>query len=101
MMSIHVIDLHFLENLETIAAFAVPTEEGLLLIETGPYTTFAHLQDGLKKLGYALSDVKHVAVTHIHFDHSGAAWALAERGANVYVHPFGYPHLLDPTKLYE
>jgi glyoxylase-like metal-dependent hydrolase (beta-lactamase superfamily II) len=43
--------------------------------------------------------VRHVFLSHIHFDHAGAAWRFAELGATVYVHPRGAPHLLDPTKL--
>ena len=39
-----------------------------------------------------------IHVLDLHF--KGAAWALAETGAKVYVHPFGYKHLLDPSKLY-
>src|SRR5262249_13735426 len=38
-------------------------------------------------------------LTHIHLDHAGAAWAMAEMGANIYVHPRGYAHLADPSKL--
>ncbi|GAB4329042.1 MAG: MBL fold metallo-hydrolase [Flammeovirgaceae bacterium] len=100
-MKLHILDLHFLDNLQTIAAFLIESSDGLILVETGPYSTFSHLERGISSLGFALKDVRHVVVTHIHFDHAGAAWALAELGANVYVHPFGYPHLLDPTKLYD
>jgi glyoxylase-like metal-dependent hydrolase (beta-lactamase superfamily II) len=100
-MKLHILDLHFLDNLQTIAAFLIESSEGLILVETGPYSTFSHLEKGVTSLGFAMKDIRHVVVTHIHFDHAGAAWALAELGANVYVHPFGYPHLLEPSKLYE
>ena len=96
---IHVLDLHFKVE-SAIASFLVETSEGPILIETGPHSTFEFLKKGLEKHGYQPSDVKHVFLTHIHFDHAGAAWAFAETGAKVYVHPFGYKHLLDPSKLY-
>lgn len=98
-MTIHTLDLHFLTD-EAIASFVVETSEGPVLVETGPHSTFRHLEAGLKNLGYAPSDIRHVFLTHIHFDHAGAAWALAKEGARVYVHPFGYKHLLNPDKLY-
>jgi glyoxylase-like metal-dependent hydrolase (beta-lactamase superfamily II) len=49
--------------------------------------------------GYTLQDVTHLLLTHIHLDHAGAAGALAAQGAQVYVHPLGAPHLLNPQKL--
>jgi len=70
-------------------------------VETGPSTTLPRLEQRLGQLGWALSDFKHVLLTHIHFDHAGAAWALAQAGATVYVHPVGKPHLEQPGKLYQ
>ena len=96
---IYILDLEFLDINKAIAAFLVETNEGLVLIESGPYSTFNNLKKAVKKVGYELDDIKHVLLTHIHFDHAGAAWALAEKGAKVYVHPIGYPHMADPTKL--
>ncbi len=95
----HTLDLHFLTD-HAIASFVIESEDGLIVIESGPHSTFPQLEKGLKNLGYSVSDVKHLLLTHIHFDHAGAAWALAEQGATVYVHPRGYKHLLDPDRLY-
>lgn len=96
---IHIIDLHFLDNKQAIAAFLIPSSDGLILIESGPYSTFSSLQKNVESLGYKITDIKHVLLTHIHLDHAGAAWKLAEYGAKVYVHPFGMKHLADPSKL--
>lgn len=96
----HVIDLHFKTD-HTIAAFVVETSAGPVLIETGPHSVFDTLRKGLADLGYQPGDIRHVLLSHIHFDHAGAAWAFAELGAKVYVHPAGYRHLQDPTKLYQ
>ena len=98
---IDIIDLHFLDFEETIAAYVVETSEGPVLIETGPFSTYPNLDRGLSYLGYRASDIEHVLLTHIHFDHAGAAWALAEAGATIYVHPAGHKHLLDPSRLYD
>jgi glyoxylase-like metal-dependent hydrolase (beta-lactamase superfamily II) len=53
----------------------------------------------LHEVGFAAKDVRHVFLSHIHFDHAGAAWRFAELGATVYVHPRGAPHLIDPSRL--
>jgi glyoxylase-like metal-dependent hydrolase (beta-lactamase superfamily II) len=97
---IKILDLHFLDKSDTIAAFLVKTSAGPILFETGPYSTYEHLKEALAEEGVQPSDVKHVFVTHIHFDHAGAAWALAKEGATVYVHPFGKRHLHAPEKLW-
>ncbi|MEL6730349.1 MAG: MBL fold metallo-hydrolase [Bacteroidota bacterium] len=96
---VHTLDLHFKVE-SAIASFLVETSEGPVLVETGPHSTFEMLKKGLATHGYTPADIQHVFLTHIHFDHAGGAWAFAETGAKVYVHPFGYKHMLDPTKLY-
>lgn len=96
---IHLIDLHFQGQQEAIAAFLIETSEGPILIETGPHSTLPRLEKGIQEAGFQLTDVKHVFLTHIHLDHAGVAWKFAEHGATVYVHPRGYPHMHDPSKL--
>lgn len=96
---IHTLDLHF-QVPNSIAVYVIETTEGPVLVETGPHSRFAHLEAELKKLGYRPADFKHVFVTHIHFDHAGAAWAFAEQGATIYVHPRGWKHMHDPERLY-
>jgi glyoxylase-like metal-dependent hydrolase (beta-lactamase superfamily II) len=96
---VHILDLQF-KTSESIASFLIETNEGPVLIETGPHSTFEHLKKGLTEHGYTPEDVKHVFLTHIHFDHAGAAWAMAEAGAKIYVHPRGYKHLMNPERLY-
>jgi len=100
MATIHTIDLVFLEEQQTIASFLVETSEGPVLIDTGPESTWPQLQKGINLLGYQLGDIKHVLLTHIHFDHAGAAWRLAELGAMIHVHPLGLPHLASPERLW-
>lgn len=98
---IHVIDLQFLGFEEAIACFLLESNDGLVLIETGPYSTFPAIEHALREHGQRIQDVQHVLLSHIHFDHAGAAWAFAKAGAKIYLHPFGVPHLQDPSRLYE
>lgn len=99
-MKIHTIDLRFMGVERSIAAFAVEGPEGTVLIECGPHSTIANLETGLTNAGLSMSDIKHVFLSHIHFDHAGAAWVFADAGATIYVHPIGLPHLASPEKLY-
>lgn len=96
---IHLLDLQFRGNPQTIAAFLVETAQGPVLIETGPHSCLPALEKGLDNLGYRLADIRHALLTHIHLDHAGAAWVLAREGATVYVHPAGKKHLVDPSRL--
>ncbi len=97
---LHTLDLRFLQTEETIAAFLYETAAGPVLFECGPHSVFPALKSELKKYGYAPADLQALFLTHIHFDHAGAAWALAQEGVRVYVHPRGYKHLQDPSRLY-
>lgn len=101
MEKINIIDLNFLEEKQTIAAFLVESEGGPVLVETGPESTWPQLESGINRLGYQISDIKHVLLSHIHFDHAGAAWKMAAAGARVYVHPLGLPHLASPERLWQ
>src|SRR3954464_9377812 len=96
---IHVLDTNHLGRPGIIAATVLETSEGPILFDTGPESTFENVETELRKSGFDPRDIRHVFLSHIHFDHAGAAWRLAELGATVYVHPRGAPHLLDPTKL--
>ena len=95
----HTLDLHFQGYEHAIAAFVIESSEGPILIESGPYSTFHVLGKALAEIGYKTEDIKHVLLSHIHFDHAGAAWAFAKKGATIYLHPFGADHMHDPTKL--
>ena len=98
-MIVHVLDTRQLGRSGIIAATAVETNDGLVLFDTGPESTFANVAGELQQAGFAANDVRHVFLSHIHFDHAGAAWRFAELGATIYVHPRGAPHLIDPTRL--
>lgn len=98
-MTITCIDHEFLGTPQVIASYLVQAPEGYILIETGPASSQARLESELLARGVRLEEIAHVLVTHIHLDHAGGAGVWAERGAKVYVHPKGAPHLVDPSKL--
>ena len=98
---IHILDTRQLGRPGIIAATALETNEDWALFDTGPESTFDNVVAELAKAGAQPEDVRHVFLSHIHFDHAGAAWRFAELGATIYVHPRGEAHLVDPTKLIE
>jgi len=100
-MKIHILDTRQLGHAGIVAATALETDDGIALFDTGPESTLDNVIVDLRKAGFEASDVRHVFLSHIHFDHAGAAWRFAQSGATIYVHPRGAPHLIDPTKLVE
>ncbi len=98
-MDIQIFDTRQLGRRGIIAATAVAIGEELVLFDTGPESTFANVTRQIQEAGLDARDVRHVFLSHIHFDHAGAAWRFAELGATIYVHPRGAPHLIDPSRL--
>ena len=93
------IDLQFQGKTQAIASYLIRQGDAVVLIESGPGSTLSALEAGLAKEGLSPRDVTHVLLTHIHLDHAGAAGWLSRQGAEIYVHPIGAPHLLNPEKL--
>ncbi|MEM0472920.1 MAG: MBL fold metallo-hydrolase [Sulfolobales archaeon] len=77
-------------------------EQGVAIIDPGPRNSAERLLNGLRELGIDFRNVKHIILTHIHLDHGGGAATVAKRigNATVYVHPVGYRHVIDPSKLW-
>lgn len=101
MQDVTTLDLNFRNANEAIGAFLVKSSDGLILIETGPESTFPALKSQVEAIGHRIADIRQVLLTHIHFDHAGAAWKLAQAGAQIYVHPVGLPHLASPERLWK
>lgn len=93
------LDLNFLGRPQVIASYLIRDSDSVVLVESGPGSTLTQLQAGLAAEGLSARDVTHVLLTHIHLDHAGAAGWLAAQGAEIYVHPVGAPHMLNPEKL--
>jgi glyoxylase-like metal-dependent hydrolase (beta-lactamase superfamily II) len=84
-----------------VAAFVVPGENGVAVVETGPATVAGTLTEGLASLGIGPSDVAYFVGSHIHLDHAGGAGDLIEAfpEATIVVHREGARHMIDPAKL--
>jgi glyoxylase-like metal-dependent hydrolase (beta-lactamase superfamily II) len=93
------IDLNFQNKTQAIASYLIRHNDGAVLIESGPGSTLPALEAALAKENLSPRDITHVLLTHIHLDHAGAAGWLAKQGAQIYVHPNGAPHLINPEKL--
>ena len=97
--SVVTLDLNFQDKSQAIASYLIRDGDAVVLVESGPGSCLAGLEAGLRTNGLSLADVTHVLLTHIHLDHAGAAGRLSRYGAQIYVHPIGAPHLLNPEKL--
>lgn len=93
------IDLNFQGKTQAIASYLIQHGDAVILVESGPGSTLPALEAGLAKEGLSPRNLTHVLLTHIHLDHAGAAGWLSQQGAQIYVHPLGAPHLLNPEKL--
>jgi len=95
------IDLMHMGLDRIIAVYVVETDDGLALFDCGPASTLATLEAGLAARGLALQDIDHLLLSHIHFDHAGAAGALVRKhpGLRVHVSGIGAPHVVDPSRL--
>ena len=84
-----------------VACYLLETEDGPALFDCGPTTCIAALEGGLGERGLALTDVRHLLLSHIHLDHAGAAGVLVRKHPSLQVHvsEVGAPHLVDPSKL--
>lgn len=96
---VHTLDLNFQGQPMAIASYMLEHSGGIVLVESGPGSTLGALEAALQTHGYGIRHVTHVLLTHIHLDHAGAAGYLAQQGAQIFVHPVGAPHLLNPEKL--
>jgi glyoxylase-like metal-dependent hydrolase (beta-lactamase superfamily II) len=95
------LDLRFLGLERAIAAYVVETGDGPALHDCGPATTLPRLEECLRELDLELTDIRHLLLSHIHFDHAGAAGSLVRRHPEltVWVSEVGAPHLVDPSRL--
>ena len=95
------IDLRHLGNDKVVAAYLLDTADGPALFDCGPATTVDTLRAALAERGLAVADLRHLLLSHIHFDHAGAAGVLVRENPRLTVHvsAIGAPHLVDPARL--
>lgn len=99
--NIHLLDTCHQGHPGAIGVYVVELPEGgWALVETGPGVTYPQLLAGFEQVGVELADLQAILLTHIHLDHAGAAGRLIrESNANLYVHPVGAKHMIDPSRL--
>jgi glyoxylase-like metal-dependent hydrolase (beta-lactamase superfamily II) len=100
-MSLQPLDLLHLGRERVIGCYLLDTDDGPALFDCGPSSCVATLKERLHERGLALSDVRHLLLSHIHLDHAGAAGVLVREHPDLQVHvsEIGAPHVIDPTKL--
>lgn len=69
-----------------VGCYIIDTGAGLILLDTAIPESLYMLVDSIYRLGYQMSDIKMILISHAHFDHMGAAAAMKElTGAFVYL----------------
>jgi glyoxylase-like metal-dependent hydrolase (beta-lactamase superfamily II) len=98
---IYLIDTGFMDNQVAVGVFLIVGPDGLGLVETGPSTVLENVIAGIMSAGYDIENVRDVAVTHIHLDHSGGLGELMgqHHRMRAWAHPVGVPHLVSPERL--
>lgn len=94
------IDLHH-QTERVVGVYLLEAGDGPALFDCGPTTCIETLKAGLAARGLALTDIRHLLLSHIHLDHAGAAGSLvrAHPALRVHVSEIGAPHLVDPSRL--
>jgi glyoxylase-like metal-dependent hydrolase (beta-lactamase superfamily II) len=95
------IDLHHQAAEKVVGVYVLETNDGPALFDCGPTTCIPALKEGLEARGLALTDIRHLLLSHIHLDHAGAAGTLVRKHPDLQVHvsEIGAPHLVDPSRL--
>src|SRR5437016_6820620 len=95
------IDLGFGGRERVIGVYLLETRDGPALFDCGPTTCVERLKERLAERALALTDLRHLLLSHIHLDHAGAAGVLVREHPDLQVHvsEIGAPHLVDPSRL--
>jgi glyoxylase-like metal-dependent hydrolase (beta-lactamase superfamily II) len=95
------IDLLHMGVERVIGVYLLETADGLALHDCGPASCIPELKRALADRGFALTDLRHLLLSHIHLDHAGGAGVLVREhpGLRVHVSEVGAPHLIEPERL--
>lgn len=69
--------------------YLIAYKSGLILVDPGMESNSSKIVQQVKELGYSMSDIKHVLLTHCHVDHSHSASYWLKRGAEIHIHKTG------------
>jgi glyoxylase-like metal-dependent hydrolase (beta-lactamase superfamily II) len=71
-----------------VNAFLIDTGDGLTLIDTGIPGGAPKIVEAVHSIGRQLTDIRHILVTHCHYDHSGSLAEIKRlTGAPATMHP--------------
>ena len=84
-----------------MASLLIESDGHRALVDPGPGSTLEALRSGLADRGLTFQSLDSILLTHIHLDHAGATGAIVRENPSlqVYVHDFGAPHMVDPSRL--
>ncbi|MEM0384579.1 MAG: MBL fold metallo-hydrolase [Candidatus Caldarchaeum sp.] len=99
-MTVYTIDTRALGFDKTVACYLVKARK-TAIVDTGYSSSGETVINTLKQLGVERLD--YIIPTHVHLDHAGAAWKLAEKfpEAVVLAQEKAVKHLVDPSRLME
>lgn len=98
--SIHTIDTGF-QRAHFDAAYLIVENGRGAFIDCGTSLSVPAMLAALGDAGLTPAQVDWLILTHVHLDHAGGAGQLMRQlpSAQLYVHPRGAPHMIDPTRL--
>lgn len=78
--------VYYISGNDWVACYLIDTGDGLILIDTAMHETAYLMIENIRNLGYELTDIKKILLTHAHIDHIGAARTMKElTGAKLYL----------------
>ena len=100
--NVTLIDAPFLGKSGVLGTFLVKGRSSII-IDPGPTVSSRYILDALESLDISMKKLLYVAPTHIHLDHAAGSWKLLDEkeSTQLYVHPRGSAHMVDPTRLEE
>lgn len=77
---------YYVSGQKWVGAYIIDTGAGLILLDTGIAESAYMMVDSIYKLGYKMSDIKYILISHAHLDHFGGAAIMQHlTGAELYM----------------
>ncbi len=101
MLTLIDLDIKALGFEKFISSWLYQSEKGAFVVDPGPACTLKTLLSALK--AHHITQLDWILLTHIHLDHAGGTGDLIEQfpKARVVCHEKGFPHLIDPERLWQ
>lgn len=79
-----IVDNIWFVGTQGVGVYLITTDQGHILIDSGPDGVADQVEANIKALGFELKDIRYIVETHAHYDHVGAmAQIKADTGAQV------------------